>query len=99
MSGYHVTPAARNDLQQIHDYIAQFDIDNALRFVERISERFNLLSNYPYLGVARPRFGKDHRSFVVPGSGYIIVYRPIKDGVEILRVVHGSQDLGRLFQQ
>lgn len=99
MSGYYVTLAAQDDLQHIHDYIAQFDTDNALRFVERISERFNLLSNYPYLGVARPKFGKDHRSFVVPGSSYIIVYRPIENGVEIIRVVHGSQDLVNLFQQ
>ena len=99
MSRYYVTPAAQEDLQRIHDYIAQFDSDNALLFVERIAERFNLLSDYPYLGVARPRFGGDHRSFVVPGSGYIIVYRPIEDGVEILRVVHGSQDLSRMFQQ
>ena len=99
MNRYYVTPAAREDLQQVHDYIAQFDNDNALHFVERIAERFSLLSDYPYLGVARPRFGADIRSLVVPNSDYIIFYRPIDDGVEVLRVVHGSQDLGKLFQQ
>jgi toxin ParE1/3/4 len=28
---------------------------------------------------------------------YVVIYRPLPDGVEILRVVHGARDLGRLL--
>ena len=32
-----------------------------------------------------------------PEPRYVIIYRPADDGVEILHVRHGSQDLVRLF--
>ena len=84
MSHFDLTHDAREDLQQIHDYTAQYNYDSALRLVGRIEERFELLADYPYLGVARPEFGATHRSFVVLGTDYVIIYRPIEDGVEIL---------------
>ena len=92
------TPQARDDLQQIYDYISQSSPTNALPFISRLEERCHLLADNQYLGIARLEFGANHRSFVVPGTGYIIVYRPIEDGVEIIHVRHGSQDLIRLFQ-
>lgn len=98
MSVCQFTPQARDDLQQIYDYIAQSSPANALGLIERIEERCLLLADYPYIGIARTEFGASHRSFAVPGTRYIIVYRPIDDGVEIIHVRHGSQDLHRLFQ-
>jgi toxin ParE1/3/4 len=32
-----------------------------------------------------------------PVKNYLILYRQLADGVEIMRVVHGSRDLGALF--
>ena len=93
------TPQARDDLQQIYDYIAQSSPANALRLTDRIEERCHLLADYPYIRIARPEFGSSHRSFVVPGTRYIIVYRPVDDGVEIIHVRHGSQDLHSLFRR
>ncbi len=29
---------------------------------------------------------------------YLIFYRPLADGAEILRVIHGARDIERLFQ-
>jgi len=29
---------------------------------------------------------------------YLIFYRPLSDGVEILRVTHGARDIARLFR-
>ena len=45
-----------------------------------------MLAAYPYIGIACPEFGANHRSFVVPVTRYIIVYRPIEGGVEIIHV-------------
>ena len=99
MSHFDLTHGAREELHQIHDYIAQFEYESALRLIRRIEERFELLADYPYLGVARPEFGATHRSFVVDGTDYIIIYRPVVDGVDILHIRHGSQDLRRLFDK
>jgi toxin ParE1/3/4 len=98
MSRCEFTPDARVDLQQIHDFIAQNNPRNALNFVDRLEDQCYRLADHPYLGVARPEFGSTHRSFVVLRTRYIIIYRPVDDGVEILHLSQGSQDLGRLFE-
>ena len=97
MSRCYFTPTAREDLQQIHDYISRDSPATALRFVERLEEQCTRLADYPLIGVARPEFGHGHRTFVVPATRYIIVYRPTGDDVEIIHVRQGSQDLIRLF--
>ncbi len=89
---------ARADLQHIHDYIAQDSPRNALRFLDRLEEQCLRLADQPRMGVSRPEFGPEHRSFVMPGTRYLIIYRTITDGVEIVHVRHGSQNLRRLFE-
>jgi plasmid stabilization system protein ParE len=32
-----------------------------------------------------------------PHGGYLIFYRPLPDGVEIVRIIHGARNLSRLF--
>ncbi|MCH8224012.1 MAG: type II toxin-antitoxin system RelE/ParE family toxin [Chloroflexi bacterium] len=91
MNRCEFTPDARSDLQQIHDYIAQGSPANALRFIDRLADN-------PYMGRARPEFGLEHRSFAVPNTRYVIIYRPIDAGVEIIHVRQGSQHLRRLFE-
>ena len=36
------------------------------------------------------------RSF--PVKNYLIFYRPIDEGIEIVRILHGSQDIETIFQ-
>ena len=98
MSRCEFTPDARADLQQIHDFIAQDSPRNALRFIDRLEEQCYRLADHPYIGVGRSDFGPTHRSFTVPGTRYIVIYRPLDEGVEIIHVRQGSQDLGRLFE-
>ena len=93
------THDARADIIQISEYIAELNPESALSIVGRIEDICYLLGDYPHMGVARPEFGATHRSFPVPRSGYVIIYRPIDGGVEILHVRHGSQNFRRLFQQ
>ncbi|MXX52718.1 MAG: type II toxin-antitoxin system RelE/ParE family toxin [Dehalococcoidia bacterium] len=99
MSECAFSPEALDDLRQIHDYIAQYNLASANRVVERLRGRCYLLADFPYMGMAHPRFGANYRLHAVPGINYIIIYRPIEDGVEILRIRHSSQSLRRLFQQ
>ena len=57
-----------------------------------LTQRFDLLGEYPYLGRARDQdLGPGRRSHAV--GEYIIIYR-VEDGdALILRVVHGRREL------
>ena len=69
-----------------------------MRFVDRLVEQCARLVDHPQMGIARLEFGPDHRSFYMPGTRYVIIYRPTSNGVEIIHIRHGSQDLRRLFE-
>jgi len=49
------------------------------------------------LGPARPELGADVRS--LPLGKYLIIYRPVKGGIELVRFVHGARNLRRLFRR
>jgi toxin ParE1/3/4 len=93
-------PEADTDLDDIVIGIAERggSFQSAQRLVASITERFYLLSEYPYLGRSREAdLGGGRRSYVV--GEHVIIYR-VEDGdVLILRVVHGRRDIEALFQE
>ena len=98
MSRCEFTSQAHADLLDIHDYIARDSFVTALQFVERLEQHCYLLADSPLIGRLRPELGRNLRSYVVPRTSYIVFYRPVDDGVEIIHVVHGSRNLLRLFE-
>ena len=99
MSSYRIAGPATRDLDRIWDYhhsVAGEEVAN--RQIVHLRERFQILADYPYLGVARYDLAPEVRSHAVPSTRHIIFYFPVEGGVEIARVVHGSQDLHRLFE-
>jgi plasmid stabilization system protein ParE len=48
------------------------------------------------MGTARPDLGGDLRVF--SHKRYVIVYRALADGIEVLRVVDGARDYPSLFR-
>ena len=54
-----------------------------------------MLARNPAAGRERPELVSDLRSFLV--GRYILFYRPIDDGVEIVRVLHGARDIDSIF--
>jgi toxin ParE1/3/4 len=59
--------------------------------LDRIGTIYEMLVLNPLAGRRRPDLGKDLRSFVV--ENFVIVYRPRSYGIEVVRVVHGRQDI------
>ena len=49
------------------------------------------------MGRSREELVPKLRSF--PVGNYVIFYQPISDGVEIVRVLHGSRDIESLFER
>ena len=101
MGNYTVSPEAREDLDQIHAYISKDNAQAADRVLEAAFSTFVGLARMP--GMGRPRAFilselAGLRSFRVEGfRNYLIFYRPQADGVEIVRVLQGAQNLDALF--
>jgi toxin ParE1/3/4 len=86
---------AERDLNLIGDYIRQHDLAAAERWVDLIEAKCRSLAEQPGLGRLRTDLLQDLRSLVV--GNYIIFYRPVEGGIEVVRVLHGRRDLGALF--
>ncbi len=102
MSKYILDPCVEDELWSIWQFIAKDNPDAATRVVEAAFKTFDTLATTPRLGRPR-RFAnsrvKDIRSLRIASfPNYLIFYRAIADGVQVLHVYHGAQDLERLFQ-
>lgn len=89
------TALAEQDLEDIWFHIATDDPVAADRTLDILGRKCRVLSVQPYLGRARDELAPDIRSLAV--APYIIFYRPLADGVEIARVLHGARDVDALF--
>ena len=88
------TRRAREDLVEIWRYVARDNPLAADDLLGRIDESCRLLADNPELGPARPDIRPGLRYFVV--ERYVVLYRAIEGGVEVVRVVHGARDLFNL---
>lgn len=92
------TPAARDDLREIGDYIGQDNPGRALTFVRELREHCRRLAAQPRLHRLREEFGPGVRGTV--HGAYLILYTHRDDGsVVIERVVHGARDLDQTLDE
>ena len=96
MNQYRISDAARSDLDEIWFYIAQDDPNAADRFIRTLISRFPMLAGLPETGRQREELAPQLRSFSV--GNYLIFYRPMDNGIEIARVLHGARDLPPVFE-
>ena len=95
MSEIRRLPQAESDLDGIWDYIARDTPTNATRFLRRIEGVCIIIADNPLIGRSREELAPALRSF--PVGNYLLFYFPIEDGIEIVRVLHGSMDADNLF--
>ena len=95
---YIVRPKADDDLEQQADYFDQAaNLEIAHRFLDWAHKTFELLATQPRMGWL-PKLNNPAlsslRIFRVSGfEKVLILYRPVDEGVEIVRLVHGSRNL------
>ncbi|HSU68580.1 MAG TPA: type II toxin-antitoxin system RelE/ParE family toxin [Tepidisphaeraceae bacterium] len=88
---------SRLDLRDILLYIRQHNKPAARRFLSQITHQFGLLAEFPKLGPARGECGRNLRS--LPIGNYVVFYRPARDGIQVVRVLHGARDFRRIFRR
>ena len=91
----NISPIADGDLLSIWDFISRENLFAAERLLARIGERIESLSRFPERGKPMGHLAFGARCLIE--SRYLIFYRILDDNVEVVRVVHGSMDLPKVF--
>ena len=87
--------AARDDLLAIYEYIAVDSPLTADRFIDKIEQRAKRLAASPTVGRPRPELGPGIRSVAM--GNYLLLYRIVRGGVQIARVISAHRDLSHLW--
>ncbi len=95
MSRYRLSERSRSDLDEIWLYIASDSATAADRFIDELVGKFETLATQPGIGRTRDELGESLRSF--PVGNYVIFYRAMQDGVEVVRVLSGFRDIPNVF--
>lgn len=93
---YFINILATKDLKEIADYFTANSIEAGEQFFRKFDHRCEQLINFPNIG----RSYAEIRSYLrgLPLDGYIIFYRIVDDGIEILRVINARRDLPSVFE-
>ncbi|BAT51589.1 hypothetical protein NOS3756_05150 [Nostoc sp. NIES-3756] len=97
MNRYVINILASQDLNEIADYFAQNSLEAGEHFFREFNRKCQQLVKFPNSGKSYAEIRYDLRG--LPLEGYIIFYRLLDDGIEILRVVSGRRNLLSIFNQ
>ena len=95
--------SAKRDLTDHFVFLAEnASIDVARRFLQAVNASLLELSQMPEIGMVRafrnPRYSGVRKWAVGGFERYLIFYRPIENGIEVLRLLHGARDIENLFR-
>lgn len=98
MSDYGLSPAARQDLFEIVDYVAADNPAAATRIADAIFDAFGQLAIYPLMGSVRPELTSQTVRFWPVMSRYLVVYRAEIRPIQIVRVFGPGRDVAALLR-
>jgi toxin ParE1/3/4 len=94
--------AAEADLLGHLRYMVRSSVPAARRFLAAVEEAFERLAAMPEMGSPcefRNPTAADLRFWIMrPFPKHLIIYRPLTDGIEVVRIVHGAQHWQALFE-
>ncbi len=89
-----ISPAAREDLENIFKYGREnFGMERSSRYLDNLKDRIWQLAETPEIAMRREGLLPDARSLLV--EKHIIFCRLNRNRVEVIRILHGRQDVGR----
>lgn len=97
MARYRVSAKADRDVINIWKHIAADNEPAADRFFDLLYEKFRALGEAPGIGVSANHVERGTRKF--PVGEYIIYYRPGRDRILILRVLHGRRQQKQAYHK
>ena len=97
MSRVRLRPQAELDILEIWTYIAEDNFAAADRWVDALNDSFALWATQPALG--RPRDEVDAGLRRLACGRYVVFYETLADGIDVIRVLHGSRDVDQAFNR
>lgn len=99
MAKARITRIARRELDEIWAFIAQNSgsIETAEHVLDEVTGSMRKLAQMPGMGAMRDELEPGLRSF--PVHNYLIFYRAVRGGIQVLHVVHGARNLHRIFDK
>lgn len=94
---FRFAAAARADLRAILDHVARGNPPAAARLLARFERQAGLLAGNPGIGRPRGDLRPGLRSSAV--GSYLLFYRATRDGIEIVRILHGRRDIDAAFRE
>ena len=91
MATVHRSALAEEDFRDIWRHIAEDNLDAADAFLRRIDLKLELYASQPRMGTIREPLAPGLRSF--PVGNYLVFYRIVSDGIELVRVLHAARDI------
>lgn len=99
MIPYLLSKDAREDLNEIWDWIAADNEQAADKLAQEILAACEHVGNHPALGRERPEWVRIPFRFFLVRRNYWIVYNPDRGPVEILRILHAARDIPNVFRR
>lgn len=96
-----VREKAQADLEELGQFIASDNPAAAAEVVRAVRVSFEQLARMPQLGriVKKVKTSEKLRMWLSPAfPNYLIFYRELPDGVDIVRVLHGARDIHRILE-
>jgi len=92
MASYLLSESARSDVLSIRDYTEyHWGKKQANKYLSELEQRLEWLADSPELGKKRDEIKDGYLSF--PQGRHIIFYRTAASGIEVLGIVHQSEDI------
>jgi toxin ParE1/3/4 len=79
----------------ISEHIATDNPSAAHRWLENIDKTLALIANHPLIGERVDHLANGVRRHCV--GNYLLFYKPIDDGIELRRVLHGARKIEELL--
>jgi toxin ParE1/3/4 len=97
-----VRPRARRDILSNAEYLEENGgVETARRFLDATQSTFEALARMPKLGAScsfgRPALRRLRRWPVKDFENWLVFYRPRRNGVEIVHLIHGARDIESLL--
>jgi toxin ParE1/3/4 len=88
-------PQAALDILDIWGYIAADSEVAADRWVDELDEKMRLWAAQPLIGRSRDELAPGLSSLAF--GRYVVFYEVLSEGIDVLRVLHGSRDIDANF--
>lgn len=97
------SPKAIADAEECAVHLGSHSPELAFRFLDALERTVTLLADFPGIGRDREFQSPQYRgicSFGVEGfPNHLVFFRPLEDGIEVIRILHGARDLGEVFDR